>query len=113
MQKEVLNLEAVEARDHALVRVGDEVGVRAGHTAARVGKERKEGVSKKHGQGMWNLAQVLTIHPMITPSTLEVIFSVLCYHYQLTFLVLVIHYLEELAYEPWNDDDDNYGSSST
>ena len=36
--------------------------MREGHTAARVGKERKEGVSKKRGQGMWNLAQVLTIH---------------------------------------------------
>ncbi len=116
MQKEVLDLEAVEARaDHNVVRVGEAVGVRKDHTAARVGKERKKGVSKQRGQGMWDLTQVQHTHhpshPMITPSTLEVISPVLCYHYKLTFLALVIHYPEELADEPWNDDDDDYDSS--
>lgn len=54
-----------------------------------------------------------TNHPshLSTHSTLGVISSALCYHYQLTFLALVIHYPEELADEPWNDEDDEYYSS--
>lgn len=50
MQKGVLDVEAVEAvearEDHTVVRVGETVEVVEGHTAAGVGKERQEGVSK-------------------------------------------------------------------
>lgn len=39
MQKEVLDVDAVEAReDHTVVRVGQVVGVGEDHTAARVGE---------------------------------------------------------------------------
>lgn len=101
VQKEVFGLEAV--------------GMREGHIAVRVGKERKEAVSKQQGQSTWDPTQSQQTHhlshPAITLGTLEVISPVLCYHYKSTFLALAIPYPKELAGEPWTDKDDDWYSS--
>lgn len=93
----------------------DAVGVKEGHIAVKVGKERKEAVSKQQGQGTWDLTQNWqTYHPLhlaITLGTLEVISPVSCCHYQLKFLALVIPYPKELVDEPWADKDDEWQSS--
>lgn len=64
---------------------------------------------------MWDLTlSQHTHHPShpITLSTMEVISQFLGYHYQLTFMALVIHYSKELADKPWTDKDDDWYSSS-
>lgn len=62
---------------------------------------------------MGDLTHVQPPHfAMITPSSLEVLFPALCYHYQLIFLDLVIPFSKELNDQPSNDSDDESSSSS-